>query len=135
MHRISGHHLEHMSDGTVSQTFLGCLQKQLVFISKRALTFKFSCNLKMIKGSSYHIFCRSPDQPAGPCGLIRTFTVSFIQNYYILVNIWINHEGLIRPHTVFDPITSHTLISAQSSNFVVFRLQDMYLLLYKIICC
>ena len=40
-----------------------------------------------------------------------------------------------RTITVFDPITTHTPISAQSSNFIVFRLQAMYLILYKIIYC
>ena len=34
-------------------------------------------------------------------------------------------------HTVFDPISAHTPISAQSSNFIVFRLQ----VLYNSICC
>ena len=37
--------------------------------------------------------------------------------------------------TLFDPITAHTPISAQSSDSIVFRLQAMYLLLYKIVCC
>ena len=39
--------------------------------------------------------------------------------------------------TVFDLITAHTPISAQSSNSVVFRLQPVTfcLLLYKGICC
>ena len=40
--------------------------------------------------------------------------------------------------TVFDLITAHTPISAQSRNSVVFRLQPVYffsLLLYKGICC
>ena len=36
-----------------------------------------------------------------------------------------------RGTTIFDPITAHTSISAQSSNFVFFRLQAMHLLLYK----
>ena len=40
-------------------------------------------------------------------------------------------------HTVLDLITAHTRISAQSSNFVVFKLRLVYfyLLLYKSICC
>ena len=37
--------------------------------------------------------------------------------------------------TVFNLITAHTPISAQSSNFVVFRLQSMCLYLSKSICC
>ena len=38
-------------------------------------------------------------------------------------------------YTVFDLITAHTPISAQSSNFVVFMLQPMFLyVLYKSIC-
>ena len=40
--------------------------------------------------------------------------------------------------TVFDLITAHTLISAQSSSFVVFKLQPVYffyLFLYKSKCC
>ena len=41
-------------------------------------------------------------------------------------------------HTVFDLITAHTAISAQSSYVVVFRLQSAYILstfFYKGICC
>ena len=41
-------------------------------------------------------------------------------------------------NTVFDLITAHTPIRAQSSDFVVLRLQAVYffcLLLYKGICC
>ena len=38
--------------------------------------------------------------------------------------------------TIFDLVTTHTLISAQSSNFIVFKLQLVYfyLLLFKSIC-
>ena len=42
------------------------------------------------------------------------------------------------PHTVFDRNTAHTPISAQSSNFVVFRLLAVYFFstfFYKGICC
>ena len=39
-------------------------------------------------------------------------------------------------HTIFDLITAHAPISAQSSNLVVFRLKPVYFyLLYKNICC
>ena len=42
-----------------------------------------------------------------------------------------HHEHF--PYSIFDLITAHTLVSAQSSNFVVFKLQLMYfyLLLFK----
>ena len=52
-------------------------------------------------------------------------TWHFINNYFVIFVL----------STVFDPITAHTPISAQSSNFVVFRVHAMYLLLYKSICC
>ena len=38
-------------------------------------------------------------------------------------------------HNVFDPINVHIPISAQSRDSLVFRLQAVYQLLYKIICC
>ena len=50
--------------------------------------------------------------------------------------MWFSFLTLQRS-TVFDLITAHTHISAQSSNSVVFRLQPVYFLslLYRGICC
>ena len=45
------------------------------------------------------------------------------------------HDPCGGKNTVFGSITAHIPISARLSNSVVFRLQAMYLFLYKSICC
>ena len=52
--------------------------------------------------------------------------------------IWTIIFFVVPSYTVFDLITAHIPISAQSSNSIVFRLQPVYffcLLLHKSICC
>ena len=65
----------------------------------------------------------------------RKFAVLGIQNTprvfsESLPGAHVRRNVLTLRHTVFDLITAHTLISVQSKNSVVFRLQPMYFFLY-----
>ena len=54
----------------------------------------------------------------------------WIHYFFITVNVNTQKQQGKKNHliTLFDLITAHTSISTQSRNFVVFRLQPMYLL-------
>ena len=65
------------------------------------------------------------------CNLVRNDSqisvLSWVRkNFLLKKNIDVGPFG----HTVFDLITAHTPISAQSRNSVVFRLQPVYFFLY-----